>query len=79
MTKILHGIVRGNAIELTEKIGVADGEEVEVVVRPVKPNAKWGDGIRKSAGGWSDYPEMDEIMKQIQQERKSERRPQGQL
>ena len=71
--------MRGNAIEVTEPIGVADGEEVEVLVRAAEPNAKWGDGIRESARGWSEYAEMDQIMQQIQQERKSERRPQGQL
>jgi hypothetical protein len=29
--------------------------------------ADWGDGIRRSADGWADYPEMDAIMEGIYQ------------
>lgn len=79
MTKILHGIVRGSHIELSQELGVPDGEEVEVVVRPVKRTGQWGEGVRRSAGGWVDYPEIDEIMQRVQQDRKTERRSQGQV
>ena len=76
MNKVLHGIVHGNTIELTEAPGVADGQKVEVVVKFSMPSRPWGEGIRASAGGWADYPEMDAIMEEIQQSRKLERRPQ---
>jgi hypothetical protein len=79
MTKILHGIVRGNHIEISQDVGVPDGQEVEVLVRPLGQTAEWGEGIRRSAGGWADYPEMDAVMQQIQQDRKTERRSQGRL
>lgn len=77
MNKILHGIVHGQTIELNEPAGLADGQEVEVVVRFSMPGRPWGDGIRNSAGGWADHPEMDAIMEQIQQERKLDRRSQA--
>ena len=32
-----------------------------------------GDGIRKSAGGWANYPELDAVMQQIHEERKQAR------
>ena len=76
MDKVLHGVVHGKTIELSEPAGVADGQEVEVVVRFSMPSRPWGEGIRSSAGGWADYPEIDTIMEQIQQNRKRERRPQ---
>jgi hypothetical protein len=76
MTKIVHGTVHGKTIELNEDLGVAEGQAVEVQVKIVQPTAKWGEGIRRSAGGWVDHPEMDAIMEKIQQDRKLERRPQ---
>jgi hypothetical protein len=76
MDKLLHGVIHGKTIELTEPAGISDGQEVEVVVRFSAASRPWGEGIRKSAGGWADYPEMDAIMEQIQQDRKRERRPQ---
>lgn len=76
MTKIVHGRVHGKTIELDEELGVAEGQEVEVQVKLVPPTRQWGEGIRRSAGGWADYPEMDAIMEQIHRDRKLERRPQ---
>ena len=76
MTKIVHGTVHGKTIELDEDLGVAEGQAVEVQVKIVQPANKWGEGIRRSAGGLANYPEMDAIMEKIQQERKLERRPQ---
>ena len=77
MSRIIQGIVHGRTIELTEDPGVADGQRVEVIVKPA-PHAKpWGEGFRRSAGGWINYPEMDAVMEQIQQDRRRERRLQG--
>jgi hypothetical protein len=73
MNKVFHGVVHGKIIELSEPAGVADGQEVEVVVRFSMPSRPWGEGILNSAGGWAHYPEMDAVMEQIQQERKRER------
>jgi hypothetical protein len=76
MTKKLHGKVHGRTIELAEDPGVADGQEVELQLKVVPSHPKWGEGIRRSAGGWADYPEMEQIMERIHQERKLERRSQ---
>jgi hypothetical protein len=72
MDKIMHGVIHGKTIHLTEDPGVADGREVQVVLTVPQPGKSWGDGIRRSAGGWADYPEMDAVMEQIQQDRKRE-------
>ena len=76
MDKIMHGVIHGKTIHLTEDPGVPDGREVQVVLTAPQPDKSWGEGIRRSAGGWADYPEMDAVMEQIQQDRKRERRPQ---
>jgi hypothetical protein len=74
MEQVVTGTVHGNTIVLSGPLPVPDGQRVEVVVRPVPPQQSWGEGIKKSAGGWSAYPEMDEIMEKIHAERKLERR-----
>ncbi len=75
MTKTIHGKIHGRTIELDEDLGVANGQDVEVQVTIVDPQRVWGDGIKRSAGGWVDYPEMDAIIEKIQQERKHGMRP----
>jgi hypothetical protein len=74
MTKTIHGKVRGRTIELDEDLGVAEGQEVEVQVIVVASSTEWGEGIRRSAGGWAAYPEMDAILERIHSERKLDRR-----
>ena len=73
MNKILQGVVHGKTIELTEDPGIGEGQPVRIVLTVLEPNKTWGDGIRRSAGGWADYPEMDAIMEQVQRDRKRER------
>jgi hypothetical protein len=76
MTRIIHGVVHGKTIELKEHPGVADGEEVEVVVRVPTPPRAWGEGIRSSAGALANDPpeEDDKILKEIYEARKHDAR-----
>jgi hypothetical protein len=76
MNKALHGKVHGRTIQLDEDPGVAEGQEVEVQMTVVEPKGTWGDGIRNSAGGWADHPELDAVLERVQHERKLERSPQ---
>lgn len=71
MTKTVYGKIHGKTIELDEEMGIADGEEVEVIVKPTKPRKVWGEGIKRSAGIAADEPEFDEVFKQIAQDRKA--------
>ncbi len=77
MIKILHGKAHGRTIELEEDLGLSEGQEVEVQVKPLPQAKKWGEGILRSAGGWADYPELDAIFEEIYRARKMERRPQA--
>ncbi len=73
--KLARGVVHGKTIELTEDLGLAEGQEVEV--RVVVPAGKtWGEGILRSAGILADDPDWDDIMEEIYQARKQARRPQ---
>ena len=71
MIKMLHGKVHGKTIELDQDLGVAEGQEVEVTVRLVPAQDKWGAGILRSAGGMAPYwtDEDDRILDQIQRNR----------
>ena len=61
MSRVIQGVVHGRTIELAEDPGVADGQQVEVVVKPLAPAKPWGEGIRRSAGALADsWTEEDE-------------------
>lgn len=76
MTKTVHGKIHGRTIELTEDLGLAEGQEVEVRVDVVPAGKTWGEGILRSAGILADDPDWDDIMEEIYQARKQARRPQ---
>lgn len=73
--KPLRGVVHGNAIELEGDVGIADGVQVEVVLRSLGPSASQpGDGFLRTEGALSNDSEWDPIMAEIQQARNQERR-----
>ena len=37
MTKVLHGVVHGKTIEVTEDLGIWEGQAVELIVTPATP------------------------------------------
>jgi hypothetical protein len=76
VNQILHGVIRGRTIELSEDAGLPDGQQVEIVVRaPAKPavDTSW---VARTAGALADHwtEEDDRILKEIYEERKLERR-----
>ena len=76
MQIVIHGVVHGNTIELNDPPGIPDGQEVEVVLRPLDASRSSGEGFLHSAGALADDPHWDGIMAHVQQERTLERRPQ---
>jgi hypothetical protein len=77
---VLKGVIRGKIIELEQEPGLPDGQAVAVTVEPVgtatsptSPEAM--EGLRRSAGGWSDDPEgLDQYLEYLRQQRKVGRR-----
>ena len=76
MVKTVRGIVHGKTIELTQDLGVADGQQVEVVVKTITNKEPWGEGLRRCAGAlaneWTE--EDDRILAEIHQDRKQDSR-----
>ena len=76
MTKTAHGTVHGKTIELDEDLGLAEGQEVEIQVKVVSSQQRWGEGLRRCAGAlandWTD--EDDQILEEIHQERQRDAR-----
>jgi hypothetical protein len=77
MEKTIHGTIHGKTIELHEEIGLIEGQEVEVTVRtiPHAPVRQPGEGLLRTEGALADDSEWDDIMEEIYQARKHDRRP----
>ena len=78
MVKIMHGIVNGKTIVLTDDPGVPPGQEVEVRVTAVPARqSAWGEGLRRCAGAlaeeWTE--EDDYILEEIYEQRQRDHRP----
>ncbi|MEI8374688.1 MAG: hypothetical protein WCJ35_17825 [Planctomycetota bacterium] len=71
MSIVVEGVIHGTTIELKENPGVIDGQKVEVVVRVLNPQRKWGEGILRSAGAAAGIPGIDEAFEGVQRERKA--------
>jgi len=69
-TKQFQGTIHGRRIDLQEDPGLADGEEVDVIVRVRPKAAKWGDGIRRSAGAWENVPGIEQAFEQVERDRR---------
>ena len=67
-----RGLIRGKTIELADDLGLADGQEVEVIVRVRPSRAEQEQAIRRSAGAMAPFwtPEDDEILAEIERLRK---------
>ena len=76
MTKTVHGVIHGKTIELEENPGVAEGQEVEITIRPIPNRTPWGEGLLRCAGAlasdWTD--EDDRILEEIHADRKRDTR-----
>jgi hypothetical protein len=81
MTKLMRGVVHGRTIVLDQELGIADGQQVGIIVKTLTGPAleRWGEGLRRCAGAfaaeWTE--EDDRIMDEIYRERKRDPRPEA--
>jgi hypothetical protein len=77
MIKFTHGKVHGRTIELSEDLGLQDGQEVRVQVTPVPPQTDPLAGLRRCAGALADEwtEEDDRILEEIHRDRQRDTRP----
>ena len=76
MSRAAFGVVHGRTIELTEELGLADGQMVEISVKTTPPLAQWGDGLRRCAGALADEwtEDDDRILDELYRERQQDSR-----
>ncbi|MEI6326314.1 MAG: hypothetical protein WCO91_12745 [Gemmataceae bacterium] len=75
MIKTIHGKVHGKTIELDEDLCVPEGQDVIVQVKWIaQTNRIPGEGFQSTEGSLANDEEWDEIMEEIHQARKKERR-----
>ena len=74
---VFKGTVHGKTIELERELGIPDGQEVTVTVRPFSPakdapgRLAPGEGIRRSSGAWSeDAEELDCYIESVYERRR---------
>ena len=77
--KTIHAVYENGIFRPTDPVDLPENTAVEVVVPRDSARPPWGEGIRRSAGGWADYPEVDEVMAQIERDRKQDHRPEVEL
>ena len=68
---VFTGVVHGNMIELDRAVNLPDGQPVTVVLQPANGKLAGGEGLRRSAGSWSDDAEgLDQYLDWNRQQRK---------
>lgn len=75
--KTLTGVIHGNTIQLHDAPPLAEGAEVEIVIRSPRPQRTPGEGLLRTEGALSDDADWDGIMDEIQLSRHEERSSQG--
>ena len=72
MTKMIHGKISGNTIELDKALDIPEGQEVEVHVKVVSNvSPKTGEGFLRTEGALADDLEWDSIMEEVYTARRS--------
>ena len=76
MTRTLRGVICGRTVDLTEDLGVPDGQQVEITIKTVASPKPWGEGLQPRAGAFAaDWTgEDDRIIEEIHWERKAANR-----
>jgi hypothetical protein len=67
----MTGAIQGTTIELNGTPGLADGVEVEVVIRPVQLKRQPGEVFLRTEGALVDDDAWDAIMDELQESRLS--------
>jgi hypothetical protein len=73
MPIVLRGVIHGKTIELLSDPGLADGQEIEMTIRPLaEPDTRIA-AILRTAGSMADHPEFKAVMDMVQRDRDSDR------
>lgn len=73
MPGTIEGVIHGKRIELATDPGLADGQPVSVIVRPVETADRIREAILRTAGSMANNPEFDAAMAQVENDRRAAR------
>ena len=73
MPETIPGTIHGRTIELEADPGLADGQKVEIIIRPATSADARAAAIARTAGSMADDPEFDAVMAEVERRRKSAR------
>jgi hypothetical protein len=69
----ITGTVRGRQLDLDQETGLPDGQQVSIVIRPVREPLPPGEGLRRAFGGWADDAEgLNEFLAEMRRSRDAE-------
>lgn len=71
----VNGTIHGKTIELEHDLGLADGQEVTLIVKPAQAlPADYEAIVRRLSGAWADEgDDFDEYLRDCRRERSNER------
>jgi len=76
-SNVHHGVVHGKMIELTDSLGLPDGQEVRVIVEPREEEAETTtseERLRRAFGAWSeDGKNLDDFLRWSREQRRAYR------
>jgi hypothetical protein len=72
MSGVVEGVIHGKTIELAADPGIADGQKVEVTIRPVVDRQAKIEAILRTSGSMADDPDFEAVMEQIERERRGD-------
>ncbi len=73
MPESIPGIIHGRTIELEADPGLADGQKVEITIRPSTGAEARSASLARTAGSLADDPEFDAAMAEVERNRRSAR------
>ena len=73
MSEAIEGVIHGKTIDLTTDPGLADGQAVRVIVKPLSTTEQRRDAILRTAGSMANDADFDAVMAQVDRDRRAAR------
>lgn len=73
MSEAIEGVIHGKTIDLTTDPGLADGQAVRVIVKPLSTPEQRRDAILRTAGSMANDADFEAAMAQVERDRRSAR------
>jgi hypothetical protein len=73
VSEAIEGVIHGKTIDLATDPGLADGQAVRVIVKPLPTPEQRRDAILRTAGSMANDADFDAAMGQVGSDRRSAR------